>query len=47
MRITEIAGFMDSPGSPVARSRWRYAIAVAVTIVAGLASRAYADYLPW
>jgi len=47
MRITEIAGFMDSPGSPVARSRWRYAIAVAVTIVAGLASRAYAAYLPW
>jgi len=33
--------------SPAARSRWRYAVAVAVTIAAGLASRAYAAHLPW
>jgi hypothetical protein len=38
---------MNSPGSPVARSRGRYALAVVLTIVAGLASRAYAAYLPW
>jgi hypothetical protein len=29
------------------RSRWRYAAAVAVTIAAGLGSRAYAAHLPW
>jgi len=36
-----------SPGSPPARSRGRYAAAVAVTIAAGLASRACAAHLPW
>jgi hypothetical protein len=29
------------------RSRWRYAVAAAATIVAGLASRSYAAHLPW
>ena len=29
------------------RSRWRYAVAVAVTIAAGLGSRAVASALPW
>ena len=38
---------MHAPGSTAARSRGRYAAAVAATIVAGLASRAYAAYLPW
>jgi hypothetical protein len=32
---------------PRARRRWRYAGAVAATIVAGLASRRYAAHLPW
>ena len=32
---------------PRARPRWRYAGAVAATIVAGLASRRYAAHLPW
>jgi hypothetical protein len=31
----------------VIRSRWRYAAAVAVTIAAGLGSRAVASALPW
>ena len=31
----------------VARSRWVYAAAVLATIGAGLASRAYSQYLPW
>lgn len=34
-------------GGFVARSRWRYAAATAVTIAVGLASRAYRAYLPW
>lgn len=38
---------MVAPGSLSARSRWRYATAVAATIAVGLASRAYAAYLPW
>jgi hypothetical protein len=38
---------MASPGSPPARSRWRYAAAIAATIAVGLASRAYATHLPW
>jgi hypothetical protein len=37
---------MGSRGS-VARSRWRYAAAVVVTIAVGLASRAYRADLPW
>ena len=37
---------MVASGDPP-RARWRYAGAVAVTIVAGLASRRYAAYLPW
>lgn len=36
-----------SPGASVARSRWRYAVAVAVVIAAGLGSRAVAPALPW
>jgi hypothetical protein len=37
------------PGDPAvaARSRWRYAAAIAVTIGGGLASRRYSAYLPW
>jgi hypothetical protein len=35
-------------GDPViARSRWRYVAATAITILAGLASRAYRAHLPW
>jgi hypothetical protein len=32
---------------PRVRPRWRYAGAVAATIIAGLASRRYAAHLPW
>ena len=38
---------MAALGSLPARSRWRYAFAVAATIATGLASRAYAAHLPW
>jgi hypothetical protein len=31
----------------MARSRWRYAAAAALTIAVGLASRSYHAYLPW
>lgn len=36
-----------SPHAPPIRSRWLYAVAVAATIVVGLASRAAAAALPW
>ena len=36
-----------SPAAPAIRSRWWYAAAVAVTIAAGLGSRAVASALPW
>jgi hypothetical protein len=37
----------ESAHVPAIRSRWRYAVAVAVTIAAGLGSRAIASALPW
>ena len=36
-----------SAHAPVIRSRWWYAAAVAITIAAGLGSRAIASALPW
>jgi hypothetical protein len=45
-RTGTVGGMPRQPPSPV-RSRRRCAIAVAVTIAAGLASRGYAAHLPW
>ena len=36
-----------SQRAPAIRARWRYALAVAATIAAGLGSRAVASALPW